>query len=135
MRANPTSAGERRRPPAWGPARSRVVTWHDPSVILAASRGCSGLDTLRAIRDGDLPSPPVLRLLQMDLVDLEEGRVEVRCAVIRPGRRVALAEGPVRDTDGQIVATASSSLVLFTLPSGPEAPTAGPDATSREDSR
>ena len=188
MRANPTPAEDPRGVLTWGPARSRVVTWHDPSVILAAARGCSGRDVLRAIRDGDLPSPPMVRLLQMDLVDLEEGRVEVRCAVdesvynplgvvhgglvatlldtvagwavhstlheaagfpsielkvsflrpvhissgpltavgavVRPGRRVALAQGQVRDTAGQIVATASSSLLLFTLPSGPEAPTA-----------
>ena len=198
MRANPTPAGERRGVPAWGPARSRVVTWHDPSLILAAARGGSGLDTLRAIRDGDLPSPPMVRLLQMDLVDLEEGRVEVRCAVdgsvlnplgvvhgglvatlldtvagwavhstlhegvgftsielkvsflrpvhissgpltasgavFKPGRRVAFAEGQVCDAAGRIVATASSSLLVFPLPSGPETLAAWPDATSREDS-
>ncbi len=188
MRANQTPAGERGGVLAWGPARSRVVTWHDPSVIVAAARGCSGLDTLRAIRDGDLPPPPMVRLLQMDLVDLEEGRVEVRCAVdesvynplgavhgglvatlldtvagwavqstlqegvgftsielkvsflrpvhvssgpltaigavVRPGRRVAFAEGQVRDTAGRIVATASSSLLVFPLPLGPKGPAA-----------
>ncbi len=66
---------------SWGPTRSRPVTWHDPSVVAAGARQRSGLDALRAIRDGALPPWPMQRLLQMDLVTLEQGRVEVRCAV------------------------------------------------------
>jgi uncharacterized protein (TIGR00369 family) len=57
------------------------VTWHDPSVVAAGTRQRSGLDALRAIRDGALPPWPMQRLLQMDLVTFEQGRVEVRCAV------------------------------------------------------
>jgi uncharacterized protein (TIGR00369 family) len=36
--------------------------------------------------------------------------------VIKPGRRVAFAEGEVLDADGRSVATASSSLLVFPLP-------------------
>ena len=36
--------------------------------------------------------------------------------VIRPGRRVAFAEGEVLDATGRTVATASSSLLVFPLP-------------------
>ena len=38
--------------------------------------------------------------------------------VIRPGRRVAFAEGQVTDASGRLVATASSSLLVFPLPEG-----------------
>jgi uncharacterized protein (TIGR00369 family) len=36
--------------------------------------------------------------------------------VVKPGRRVAFAEGEVRDASGATVATASSSLLVFPLP-------------------
>jgi uncharacterized protein (TIGR00369 family) len=137
---------------------------------------------MQAIRDGLLPPPPIARLVQMDIVDLAEGRVEFSCAVdesvynpigvvhgglvctlldtvagcavhttlpqglaytsielkvnylravhaasgpltavgtvVKPGRRVAFAEGEVRDAAGRIVATASSSLLVFPVPTG-----------------
>jgi acyl-coenzyme A thioesterase PaaI-like protein len=38
--------------------------------------------------------------------------------VIKPGRRVAFAEGEVLDAAGKTVATASSSLLVFPLPVG-----------------
>jgi uncharacterized protein (TIGR00369 family) len=37
-------------------------------------------------------------------------------SVVKPGRRVAFAEGEVRDVEGRTVATASSSLLVFPLP-------------------
>ena len=37
--------------------------------------------------------------------------------VVKPGRRVAFAEGEVLDAQGRTVATASSSLLVFPLPS------------------
>jgi acyl-coenzyme A thioesterase PaaI-like protein len=37
--------------------------------------------------------------------------------VVKPGRRVAFAEGEVRDAAGRVVATASSSLLVFPIPS------------------
>ena len=36
--------------------------------------------------------------------------------VVKPGRRVAFAEGQVTDAAGRLVATASSSLLVFPLP-------------------
>jgi uncharacterized protein (TIGR00369 family) len=36
--------------------------------------------------------------------------------VVKPGRRVAFAEGEVLDAAGRVVATASSSLLVFPLP-------------------
>ncbi|MGY1778880.1 PaaI family thioesterase [Geodermatophilus sp. SYSU D01036] len=167
-------------PAGWGEPRSRTVSWFDPMVTAAGGRERSGLETLEAVRDGVLPPPPIARLLQMDLVAVEEGRVEFTCAVdesvynpigvvhgglvctlldsvagcavhttlphgvgytsielkvtylravtrasgpltavgtvVKPGRRVAFAEGQVTDAAGKVVATASSSLLVFPLP-------------------
>jgi uncharacterized protein (TIGR00369 family) len=42
--------------------------------------------------------------------------------VTKPGRRVAFAEGRVTDAAGRLVATASSSLLVFPLPDGSAPP-------------
>jgi uncharacterized protein (TIGR00369 family) len=38
--------------------------------------------------------------------------------VVKPGRRVAFAEGEVLDSTGKVVATATSSLLVFPIPAG-----------------
>ena len=167
-------------PDAWGEARSRTVTWHDPLLTAAGALERSGLETLQAIRDGVLPPAPIGMLMQFDIRSLEEGRVEFGCVldesvynpiglvhgglvctlldtvagcavhttlpaglaytsielkvnylravhassgpltavgtVVKPGRRVAFAEGTVLDAAGRTVATASSSLLVFPVP-------------------
>jgi uncharacterized protein (TIGR00369 family) len=166
--------------PDWGEPRSRTVSWHDPSITALGALERSGLETMQAIRDGELPAPPIAQLMQFDIVDLAEGRVEFSCVldesvynpigvvhgglvctlldtvagcavhttlpqgmaytsielkvnylravhatsgpltavgtVVKPGRRVAFAEGEVRDSAGRVVATASSSLLVFPIP-------------------
>ena len=164
------------------PVRSRTVHWQDPLITAAGALERSGLETMRAIRDGELPPPPIAQLMQFDILDLEEGRVVFGCAldesvynplgvvhgglvctlldtvagcavhttlprglgytsielkvnylrpvradsgplpavgtVVKPGSRVAFAEGEVRDAAERVVATASSSLLVFELPQG-----------------
>jgi len=166
--------------PDWGEPRSRTVSWHDPAITALGALERSGLETMQAIRDGELPAPPIAQLMQFDIVDLAEGRVEFSCVldesvynpigvvhgglvctlldtvagcavhttlpqgvaytsielkvsylravhassgpltavgtVVKPGRRVAFAEGEVRDAAGRVVATASSSLLVFPIP-------------------
>src|SRR5262249_4419071 len=53
--------------------RTLTVRWQDPSALAAAGRGMSGIEFLRAIRDGRLPSPPVAELLGFSLVEVEPG--------------------------------------------------------------
>jgi uncharacterized protein (TIGR00369 family) len=162
------------------PARSRLVTWDDPMATAAAGRGMTGLAFLTALTEGSLPPPPIMRLMQMAPVSVEEGSVTFRaepdesqynpigavhggvvctlldsvvgCAVhttlplgfgytsveikvsylravsgrggaltatgtvVKPGRRIAFAEGSVTDEQGRLVATASSTLLVFPLP-------------------
>lgn len=65
--------------PDWGEARSRLVTWHDPSVPAAATRDLTGLEFLRAIQSGTLPPPPIAKLANMTLLEVEPGRVVFGC--------------------------------------------------------
>jgi uncharacterized protein (TIGR00369 family) len=149
-------------------------------VTARGAAAMTGLEAMRAIRDGVLPPPPIAMLVRMSVLDLEGGRVEFGCEldesvynpigvvhgglvstlldtvvgcavhttlpqgvgytsielkvsylrpvhatsgplravgrVVKPGSRVAFAEGEVRDAAGRAVATASSSLLVFPLP-------------------
>jgi uncharacterized protein (TIGR00369 family) len=53
--------------------RSLAISWHDPAALAAAGRTMSGLDFLRAIRDGRLPAPPIAEVLGFRLIEIEPG--------------------------------------------------------------
>jgi len=53
--------------------RSLNVAWSDPRILADAVRTMSGIEFLRAIRDGRLPSPPIAQLLGMRLAEVERG--------------------------------------------------------------
>lgn len=55
--------------------RSRTITWEDPVAAFERGRELSGIDYLRAIRDGELPAPPIAALMGFAPVEIEEGRV------------------------------------------------------------
>jgi uncharacterized protein (TIGR00369 family) len=55
------------------PLRSLAVTWQDPQALAAAARTMTGIEFLRAIRDGRLPAPPIAQLLGFRLVEVEPG--------------------------------------------------------------
>lgn len=63
-------------PPAPNP-RTLTVDWEDPSLgpRLAAERGLNGLEYLRGIVRGELPPPPIARLLGLEIVHVEDGEV------------------------------------------------------------
>ncbi len=52
-----------------------TVTWEDPAALAGRRRDMSGVDFLRGIRDGDLPPPPISRLMSFHLAEVDEGRV------------------------------------------------------------
>lgn len=70
-------------------ARSLHVTWDDPLPPARAAREMSGLDYLRKIAKGELPPPPIARLLDLQLAELGEGR-----AVPRPRSRESVSPSP-----------------------------------------
>ena len=59
--------------------RSLSLEWADPAALAAAGRRMTGLDFLRAIRDGDLPPPPIAVLLGFSLTEVEPGHAVFEC--------------------------------------------------------
>ena len=59
--------------------RSVTVEWSDPAALAAAGRSMSGIEFLRAIRDGRLPPPPIAQLLGFRLAEVEPGRAVFEC--------------------------------------------------------
>jgi uncharacterized protein (TIGR00369 family) len=59
--------------------REVSLVWSDPAALAAAGRRMSGLEFLRAIRDGALPAPPIAMLLGMRLAEVEDARAVFEC--------------------------------------------------------
>ncbi len=57
-----------------GQLRTRSFSWEDPAPTAAAGQQVSGLQCKQAIVDGTLPPPPIARLLDFTIVEIEHGR-------------------------------------------------------------
>jgi uncharacterized protein (TIGR00369 family) len=165
---------------SWGEPRTKTVTWYDPLTTAAKGASMSGLAYLQAMRDGELPFPPIGGLMAFRGESVSDGEVVFRCtpdesaynpigtvhgglvctlldsvtgcavhttleaglaytslelkvSYLRPvhagqgdllargwvtkrGRRASFAEGEVTNASGKTVATASSTLLVFPLP-------------------
>jgi uncharacterized protein (TIGR00369 family) len=55
-------------------SRTRTMTWEDPRIGAQAGAGMPGLDYLRAMISGELPTPPFAQTVGFQLVEAEEGR-------------------------------------------------------------
>ena len=97
-------------------ARSRTFAWSDPALIAAHLGRRSGLEMLRAIGSGQLPTPPVMHLLDIGGLEVDEGRAVV---VMTPQEFHYNSLGTVH---GGILATlldtATGCAVQSTLPAG-----------------
>src|SRR6185436_405651 len=62
----------RARQPGAGLLMKRMleVRWEDPLSLAEAARAMSGMDFLRAMRDGKLPHPPICALMNYRLVEV-----------------------------------------------------------------
>jgi uncharacterized protein (TIGR00369 family) len=54
--------------------RTRTFSWQDPAATAAVGLKLAGLDYMHAIQSGELPPPPIAKLLAMEIVEAEEGR-------------------------------------------------------------
>jgi uncharacterized protein (TIGR00369 family) len=99
-----------------GGARRLTVEWQDPNAALETGKGLAGLEYLAAIRDGQLPPPPVTALIGFHLAEVAEGRAGF---VFAPGEH---HYNPLGSVHGGVVATlldsAMGCAVHSTLPRG-----------------
>jgi uncharacterized protein (TIGR00369 family) len=56
-------------------ARERTITWHDPLATAAQIGRRSGLELLTAMRDGELPGPPIMATIGVDGLEVSAGSV------------------------------------------------------------
>jgi uncharacterized protein (TIGR00369 family) len=96
--------------------RSRTFEWVDPSGNAALVGRRSGLDLLRAMAAGELPPPPVMRLMGMSRFEAEEGRITVEMAPQE------FHYNPLGSVHGGVLSTlldtAAACAVHSTLPAG-----------------
>lgn len=55
--------------------RIRTVDWQDPATTIDQAKTMSGLQYLQTIQTGELPPPPIGKLLGFDLHTVETGRI------------------------------------------------------------
>jgi uncharacterized protein (TIGR00369 family) len=96
--------------------RSLMVDWDDPLATAARAAELSGMDFLRGIVSGEIPPPPIARLFNFALVEVEPGRA-VFAGV--PGEQ---HYNPIGVVHGGLAATlidsATGCAVHTTLPAG-----------------
>ena len=96
--------------------RTLTVSWQDPRALAQAGRAMSGIEFLRALRDGRLPAPPIAELLGFRLVEVDSGHAVFE---IQPGEQ---HYNPIGTMHAGIAATlldsAMACAVHATLPLG-----------------
>jgi uncharacterized protein (TIGR00369 family) len=55
--------------------RIRTVTWEDPSIGFEVVKSRTGLESLNALKRGEISNPPFIQLLGIKLLEVEVGRV------------------------------------------------------------
>lgn len=55
--------------------RTRTVTWDDPDITVQQLRRLPGLEFLRRMMAGEFPLPPMARVMDLRLTEVERGRV------------------------------------------------------------
>jgi uncharacterized protein (TIGR00369 family) len=96
--------------------RTRSFSWEDPSATVAAGLELPGLQCMQAIVAGTLPPPPIARLLDFTIVEVDEGRAVF---AMEPAEWMY---NPIGSVHGGIAATLLDSCmgcaVHTTLPAG-----------------
>ena len=96
--------------------RTRTHTWSDPAGYAARIGTSTGLELLRAMSAGELPAPPVMHLIDMAGMEVEEGSVTV---YLDPQE---FHYNPLGSVHGGVLATlldtAAACSVHTTLPAG-----------------
>ena len=98
------------------PIRTRTYSWSDPRATADQIGKLSGLETLRAIGLGHLPSPPIMHTLGMAGIDVSEGKITFTM------RAQEFHYNPIGSVHGGVICTmldsAAGCAVHSTLPVG-----------------
>ena len=95
---------------------------YNPIGVVHGGLVCTLLDTVAGcavhstLPQGTGYTSIELKVTYLRAVTQASGPLTAIGTVVKPGRRVAFAEGQVLDAAGRLVATASSSLLVFPLP-------------------
>ncbi len=96
--------------------RTHTVTWGDPKISARDSDSISGIDYLRAIKEGRIEPPPAAKLIGYRIVEIETGHAVF---TLEPAEYhynpFATVHGGIAST---ILDTAMTAAVLSTLPVG-----------------
>ncbi|NUR27003.1 MAG: PaaI family thioesterase, partial [Catenulispora sp.] len=96
--------------------RSRTFDWADPLANGAELIGRSGIELFRMMISGELPPPPIMKLLDMERMEAVEGSVTVYM------RAQEFHYNPLGGVHGGVIATlldtAAACSVHSTLPPG-----------------
>lgn len=96
--------------------RERVVDWQAPGPAAKAAAGMSGLEAMRAIRDGVLPEPPMARLIDFRLRVAEPGRIVME---LEPHEALENSIGLLHGaTAAALLDTAMGCAIATMLPAG-----------------
>jgi uncharacterized protein (TIGR00369 family) len=96
--------------------RERVVDWQAPGPVAKAAAEMSGLEAMRAIRDGILPEPPMARLIDFRLRVAEPGRIVME---LEPHEALENTIGQLHGaTAAALLDTAMGCAISTMLPAG-----------------
>jgi uncharacterized protein (TIGR00369 family) len=96
--------------------RERVIDWQAPGPVAKAAAGISGLEAMRAIRDGILPEPPMARLIDFRMRVAEPGRIVME---LEPHESLENTIGLLHGaTAAALLDTAMGCAVTTMLPAG-----------------
>jgi uncharacterized protein (TIGR00369 family) len=83
-------------------------------TVLDSVLGCAAQSTLPA---GTGYTSLEIKVNYLRALTVDSGELTAIGRVTKPGRRAAFTEGEVRDAEGRLIATASSTLLVFPIPS------------------
>lgn len=99
-------------------ARTRTIHWDNPQISAAAARTMTGLEYFQAMQRGDLPPPPITKVMSMSMLEIEVGRVVFAAT---PGEEMCNPNGVIHGgwictmLDSAMTCTVQSALPQGTL--------------------
>ena len=98
------------------PKRVHTLTWEDPQISARDAGSMSGIDYLRAIKNGQIAAPPAAKLVGYRIADVESGRAVFKLTPAEYHYNpFATVHGGIAST---ILDTTLTAAVLSTLPVG-----------------